>query len=33
MPVDLISATAFVCERMLVEKDDVLSAIRLVDLF
>jgi len=33
MPLDLISATAFVCERMLVEKDDVLSAIRLVDLF
>jgi hypothetical protein len=33
MPVDLISATAFVCEKVLIEKDNVLSAIRLVDLF
>jgi hypothetical protein len=33
MPANLISATAFICERTLIEKDDVMSAIRLVDLF
>jgi hypothetical protein len=33
LPPFLISARIFTCERILTEKDDVLSAIRLVDVF
>jgi hypothetical protein len=33
MPKSLISITAIICEKILVERDRVLSAIRIVDLF
>ena|SRR6266850_5369173 len=33
MPVDLVSTSAFICERILREEDGALSAIRIVDVF
>jgi len=31
MPLNILSVSAFVCDRILIEKDDVCSAIRIVD--
>jgi len=33
MPLKILSTSALICERFLVEKDDVFSAIRIIDLF
>jgi len=33
VPPYLIAVSAFICERVLVEKDDVISAIRIVEIF
>lgn len=33
MPIDLISVSAIVCDKILTEKDDAVSAIRIVDVF
>jgi hypothetical protein len=33
MPLEVLSAAAIVCERFLLEKDEVFSAIRIIDVF
>lgn len=33
MPLDLLAVSALVCERYLLEKDDVFSLVRVIDLF